>query len=77
MKGRDVSRGPVTKHVYCFVYDNVYYELQTVKGRENVVILTSEIERSKNLSLPKFIQVASEVTDNPDFSSYYLSKLKK
>jgi CYTH domain-containing protein len=67
----------VTKHVYCFVHDNVYYELQTVRGRDSVVILTSEIERSKKLSLPKFVQIASEVTDDPDFSSYYLSKVKK
>jgi predicted ATPase len=77
LKSRDLSRGPVTKHVYCFVHDNVYYELQTVRGRDSVVILTSEIERSKKLSLPKFVQIASEVTDDPDFSSYYLSKVKK
>jgi len=59
------------------VHDNVYYELQCVEGRENVVILTSEIERSKTVSLPKFVQIDTEVTDDPEYSSYYLSKLKK
>lgn len=77
MNGRDKSRRQVTKHVCCFVHDNVYYELQCVEGRENVVILTSEIERSKTVSLPKFVQIDTEVTDDPEYSSYYLSKLKK
>eukprot|EP01120_Amphizonella_sp_Union-15-10_P004840 TRINITY_DN155_c0_g3_i2.p2 TRINITY_DN155_c0_g3~~TRINITY_DN155_c0_g3_i2.p2 ORF type:complete len:507 (-),score=104.28 TRINITY_DN155_c0_g3_i2:707-2227(-) len=74
LKQADPSRSVVRKKVHCFMWKDIYYELQTWETPNiSLTILNTEIETDKEISLPSFIKVKSEVTGVEEFSSYYIA----
>ena len=63
------------KEVCCFIYDNTYYQIEFYKNTgENLVILRVEgNQQFKKEELPSFLKVKEDITENPDYFSYYLA----
>lgn len=75
LQQRDTSRIVVKKKVHSFVWNNVYYELQTFQEPElGLSILNCELEPELSPQLPTFFDVQQEVTGRKEFSSYYISR---
>jgi CYTH domain-containing protein len=75
LQQRDTSRIVVKKKVHSFVWNNVYYELQTFQEPDlGLSILNCELEPELTPQLPTFFDVEQEVTGAKEFSSYYISK---
>lgn len=75
LKNGDPNRITVMKKVQCFLWNNVYYELQTfVKPDIGLTILRTEIEPTKEINFPWFLQIKGEITGASEFSSYYISE---
>lgn len=75
LQQRDTSRIVVKKKVHSFVWNNVYYELQTFQEPDlGLSILNCELEPQLSPELPEFLDVQQEVTGSEAFSSYFLSK---
>lgn len=75
LKGQDPRRVSVVKKVQCFLWNNIYYELQTfVKPDIGLSILKTEIEPGYEVELPWFLKNKGEITGVSEFSSYYISE---
>ena len=68
-------RTTVLKKVQCFLWNNMYYELQTfAKPDIGLTILRTELEPGQTLNIPSFLEVNGEITGLKQFSSYYISE---
>ena len=70
----DFKKRQIQKTRYCFVYRNLYYELDIYPFWDDKAILEVELssEASKFL-IPHFIYPIKEVTDEPAYSNYQLA----
>jgi CYTH domain-containing protein/thymidylate kinase len=74
LKQADPERVTVKKRVYCFLWGNKYYELQTfIEPNVGLTILNTESDQPVN-DFPWFLKVSGEVTGMKEFSSYYIAK---
>lgn len=72
---KDQSRMVVKKRVHSFVWNNVYYELQSfVEPDLGLSVLNCEVEPHLAPTLPNFFDIQQEVTGLKEFSSYFISK---
>nr|AIA13265.1 AAA domain protein [uncultured bacterium] len=67
---------PIRKQRWCFVWKNQYFELDSIPRRDGVLfMLELELtEENQSVELPPFLSIAKEVTDDPAYSNYALSK---
>lgn len=75
---QDPSTDAISKERYYFVYNNQYFELdiflkpQRLKSK---CLLEIELtEENDKIDLPPFLDIEREVTDEPEFKNYALSK---
>lgn len=66
----------IRKQRWCFVYEHQYFELDLIpQNGGTLYMLELELtEQNQKVSLPPFIQVIKEVTNDPAYSNYALSK---
>jgi len=75
-KTADPTKCIVIKKVQCFLWNSVYFELQTyVKPDIGLTILKTEVEPGKSFSIPWFLQIKGEITGVKEFSSYCISEM--
>ena len=70
----DCEKRQIKKTRFCFIYENLYYELDIYPFWKDLAIL--EIELSSEASkfvVPDFLTIVKEVTDNPQYSNYNLA----
>lgn len=71
----DTSLNQICKERYCFVYNNLYFELDVYPFWKDYAILEIELTtENQKIDFPAVITVVKEVTDDPDFNDYSLSK---
>jgi len=76
VKSSDTSKAIVIKKVQCFLWNSIYYELQTyVKPDIGLTVLKTEVEPGKNFAIPWFLQVRGEITGIKEFSSYGIADM--
>jgi len=76
LKTADSTKATVIKKVQCFLWNSVYFELQTyVKPDIGLTILKTELEPGKTFSIPWFLQIKGEITGVKEFSSYCISEM--
>jgi len=64
-----------SKERYCFVYGNLYFQLDVYPFWKDYAILEIELTaEEQNIELPPFITVLKEVTDDSAFKDYSLAK---
>jgi len=76
LKSSDPSKAIVIKKVQCFLWNSIYYELQTyIKPEIGLTVLKTEVEPEKNFSMPWFLKVKGELTGINEFSSYCIADM--
>jgi CYTH domain-containing protein/predicted ATPase len=75
---KDPTRLPIIKRRTCFLWGNQYYELDCFAGhREGLVVLEAELEDDQDqLTLPPFLEIDREVTQDRNYSNFELAKEK-
>lgn len=75
LKQADPMRCTVSKTLTCFTWGSTYWELNSFKGASHVAILEVEAESMESLiSMPDFVQVEREVTDEKSYDSFMVSE---
>jgi CYTH domain-containing protein len=65
----------ITKDRYCFLYKNQYFEFDKIHSPKKILFLEIELtEENDKIELPPFVKVIKEVTDDPSYSNYAISK---
>lgn len=66
----------IHKQRWCFAWDNQYFELDLIpRNGGTLYMLELELtDRNQEVTLPPFISAIKEVTNNPAYSNYMLSK---
>jgi CYTH domain-containing protein len=74
----DKERSPINKRRKCFLWEGQYFELDTfIFPRPRLQILEIELDsKEQPFSLPPFIEVEKEVTDDPTYTNFVLSEIK-
>lgn len=74
---RDTRRSPVHKTRYCFTHAGQYCELDVFKGvHYGLEMLEIETpEDAREVTLPPYLMVEREVTDDPDYSNFALAEV--
>lgn len=71
----DTSLNQIKKERYCFVYNNLYFELDVYPFWDNYAILEIELTTEKRkVDFPPFISIVKEVTSDSRFKEHSLSK---
>jgi len=67
----------IHKQRLCFVYKDQYFELDMIPHQSGILyMLELELtEQNQKVTLPPFLSVVKEVTDNPAYSNYALSRV--
>jgi len=74
LKQQDMSRLSVKKKVQCFLWNNVYYELQTYEEPNiGLTVLRTEVSNPADIEFPGFLKISEEVTGISQFTSYNLA----
>ena len=70
----DFRKKQIRKTRYCFIYDNLYFELDVYPFAENWAILEVELTNENDIvTIPDFIKVIKEVTNDEAYSNYALA----
>jgi len=76
LRQQDQSRVPVVKRLQCFLWSNMYYEIQTfVQPDIKLTVLNLHTENPElPIEFPWFLNVKGEVSGIDEFSSHSISK---
>lgn len=70
----DCKKRQIRKTRYCFLYNNLYYELDIYPFWDDQAILEIELSsESSAFEIPEFIVPIKDVTDDPAYSNYQLA----
>lgn len=70
----DFRKKQIVKTRYCFVWNNIYFELDVYPGWDNCAILEVELtNENQEIMLPGFINKLKDVTDDEAYSNYNLA----
>lgn len=70
----DYKKRQIQKTRFCFVYKNLYYELDFYPFWKDTAILEIELtSKASQFILPEFITVIKDVTDDPQYFNYNLA----
>lgn len=73
-KLRDPKKRIIRKNRFCFIWENQYFELDVFCEPPGLILLEIELtEENKNISLPPFLPVIREVTQDAAFSNYQIA----
>ncbi len=67
---------PIRKQRWCFVYEHQYFELDLIpRDGGTLYMLELELtEQNQAITLPPFISIVKDVTNDPAYSNYMLSQ---
>ena len=75
LKSRDPEKNTITKTRYCIPFDNHIIEIDIFPFWSDRAILEVELrDENERFSLPDFIQVIKEVSDDPRYKNTRLAK---
>ena len=78
MMNADYTRGQIRKTRHCIIYNNQYIEIDIYPFWKDKAILEIELnDINQEYTLPDFVKVIKEVTDDDKYSNYSLAKLMK
>lgn len=70
----DVTKHQIKKKRYCFLYENQYFELDIYSQSKSEAIMELELKSlDQKISLPPFIEIIKEVTDDRNYSNFYIA----
>ncbi len=70
----DCQKRQIRKTRYCFLHNNIYYELDVYPFWDDKAILEVELSsEASTFDIPEFITPIKDVTDDPAYSNYQLA----
>ena len=71
----DLTRGQIIKDRYCLSYKNQYFEIDVYPFWNDKAIMEIELcEENQEISIPDFIKVIKDVTDDDEYKNSSLAK---
>ena len=75
-ENKDVSRKTVKRVRQCFIYNSNYFMIDTyLNVKKGVSVLRTDVLDLSDLKLPPEISIVRDVTDDPGYSTYIMSKI--
>jgi hypothetical protein len=75
-ENKDVSRKTVKRVRQCFIYKSNYFMIDTyLNVKKGVSVLRADILNLEDIALPPEISIVRDVTDDPGYSTYIMSKI--
>lgn len=75
IKERDPNTRVIRKERYCFVFENQYFELDFFLDPPGLCVMEIELtEENDKISIPPFVEVEKDVTDDSAYSNHGISK---
>lgn len=70
----DYLKRQISKMRYCFIWNNLYFELDVYPFWEDYAILEIELtNEGDKIEIPSFLQVVKDVTEDEDYKNYNLA----
>ena len=75
-ENKDVSRKTVKRVRQCFIYHSNYFMIDTyLNVKQGVSVLRTDVLDLSSLKLPPEISIVRDVSDDPGYSTYIMSKI--
>lgn len=68
------ERNPIIKYRYSFIYHSVYYKIDVFEDKDFSILEVDLLNDHEKVTFPSFIEVLKDVSDNPNYKNYNLSR---
>ena len=69
-----IDRNPIIKYRYSFIYHSVYYKIDIFEDKDFSILEVDLLNGHETIQFPSFIEVLKDVSDDPHYKNYNLSK---
>ncbi len=69
-----VDRNPIIKYRYSFIYHSVYYKIDIFEDKDFSILEVDLLSSHETVHFPPFIEVLKDVSEDPNYKNYNLSK---
>lgn len=70
-----LDRNPIIKYRYSFIYHSVYYKIDIFEDKDFSILEVDLLNSHETVHFPSFIEVLKDVSDDPNYKNYNLSKI--
>ena len=65
----------ISKTRYCFIWNNMYYELDVFPfWNDKAILKIQPTDKSPKMEVPQFLRVIEDITDNMSYTNYSLAQ---
>ena len=68
------DRNPIVKYRHSFIYHSVYYKIDIFEDKDFSILEVDLLSSHETVHFPSFIEVLKDVSDDPNYKNYNLSK---
>lgn len=68
------DRNPIIKYRYSFIYHSVYYKIDIFEDKDFSILEVDLLNSHETVTFPSFIEVLKDVSVDPNYKNYNLSK---
>lgn len=68
------DRNPIVKYRYSFIYHSVYYKIDIFEDKDFSILEVDLLSSHETVHFPSFIEVLKDVSEDPNYKNYNLSK---
>lgn len=69
-----LNRNPIIKYRYSFIYHSVYYKIDIFEDKDFSILEVDLLNSHETVHFPSFIEVLKDVSGDPNYKNYNLSK---
>lgn len=69
-----LDRNPIIKYRYSFIYHSVYYKIDIFEDKDFSILEVDLLSSHETIHFPSFIEVIKDVSDDPNYKNYNISK---
>lgn len=69
-----LDRNPIIKYRYSFIYHSVYYKIDVFEDKDFSILEVDLLGSHEIVHFPSFIEILKDVSDDPNYKNYNLSK---
>lgn len=69
-----LDRNPIIKYRYSFIYHSVYYKIDIFEDKDFSILEVDLLNSHEIVHFPSFIEVLKDVSEDPNYKNYNLSK---
>ncbi len=69
-----IDRNPIVKYRYSFIYHSVYYKIDIFEDKDFSILEVDLLNSHEIVNFPSFIEILKDISDDPNYKNYNLSK---